>query len=91
MKNSEDSESEPNLPAVDYSKLPPEIEEVITRQPFKIENKTKLTWDGKQYSMRIPTEIATEMKITKDNQVFFRMIKPLPGSDEKPILEIKLI
>jgi hypothetical protein len=90
MRNSKDI-SEPDLPAVNYSTLPPEIEEVITRQPFKIEKKTKLTWDGKQFSMRIPTEIAEELKITKDNQVIFRLTKPLPDSNEKPRLEIELI
>jgi hypothetical protein len=91
MKNSKDKVPEPDLPVVDYSKLPPEIEEAITRQPFKIEKKTKLTWDGNQFSMRIPTEIAKEMLITKDNQVIFRLTKPLPGSDEKLRLEIELV
>jgi hypothetical protein len=41
--------------------------------------------------MRIPTEIAKEMRITKDNQIIFRLTKPLPGSDEKPVLEIELV
>jgi len=91
MQNSHEDDEGPDLPIVDYSKLPPAIEEVITRQPFRIENKTKLTWDGKQFSMRIPTEIAREMKITKDNQVIFRLTKPLPGSNDKLRLEIELI
>ena len=91
MKKSEEESQEPELPTVDYSKLPSEIEEVITRQPFQIEKKTKLTWDGNQFSMRIPTEIAKEMKITKDNLVIFRLTKPLPDSAEKIKLEIVLV
>jgi hypothetical protein len=91
MENSHDDGDGSDLPVVDYSKLPPEIEEVITRQPFRIENTTKLTWDGKQFSMRIPSEIAREMRITKENRIVFRLTKPLPGSNEKPRLEIELI
>lgn len=91
MNKSKEESQESELPTVDYSRLPPEIEEVITRQPFQIEKKTRLTWDGKQYSMRIPTEIAQEYGITKDNQVVFRLTKPLPDSAEKIKLEIVLV
>jgi len=91
MKKSYDEQQEPELPAVDYSKLPPEIEEVISQKKFEIEKTTKLTWDGKQYSMRIPTEIAEEAGITKETRAFFHLIKPLPGSTEKVKLEISLV
>lgn len=91
MKKSVDEQQEPELPAVDYSNLPPEIEEVISQQRFEIKKTTKLTWDGKQYSMRIPTEIAEEAGISKETRAFFHLVKPLPGSDEKIRLEISLV
>lgn len=91
-KNSNDKIAElEELPEVDYSTLPPEIEGVVGKQRYVIEKKVQLTWDGKQFSFRIPTEIAEEMKITKENQVQFLLKKPVPGSDEKPELSISLI
>lgn len=79
------------LPEVDYSTIPPEIEGIVGKQRYVIEKKVQLTWDGKQFSFRIPTEIAEEMKVTKENQVRFLLKKPVPGSDEKPELSISLI
>ncbi|MBN1552224.1 hypothetical protein JW979_12190 [bacterium] len=91
MKKSDDEQQEPELPTLDYSNLPPEIEEVVSQQRFEIKKTTKLTWDGKQFSMRIPTEIAGEAGITKETRAFFHLIKPLPGSTEKVKLEISLV
>lgn len=79
------------LPEVDYSTIPPEIEGVVGKQLHIIEKKVKLTWDGKQFSFRIPTEIAEEMKVTKEHQVLFRLKKPVPGSKEEPDLFISLL
>lgn len=94
MKKSDDKEEEPDmpeLPQVDYSKIPPEVEEAIAQKPYTKERKGKLSWDGKQFTVRIPMEIANEMQITKENYILFRMTKPVPGSEEKPDLEIKLV
>jgi hypothetical protein len=90
-KKSKDIPEISELPKVDYSHLPKEIEEIISNKPYIIEKKGKISFDGKQFTMRIPSEIAEEMKITKDNRILFRMIKPLPGSDEKIHLEIEII
>lgn len=93
MKKDSDDEIEElqELPEVDYSSIPPEIEGVVGEKPHRIDKKVKLTWDGKQFSLRIPKEIADEMKITKENQVRFLLKKPVPGSDEEPELMISLI
>lgn len=88
MKKSNEKEG---LPKVDYSKVPKEIEEIVNRQPYVIEEKAKLTWDGRQFIVRIPSEITKEMNITKENQMRFRLTKPLPDSSEKPELKIELI
>lgn len=90
-KKSEEIPEISELPKVDYSRLPKEIEDIISNKPYIVEKKGKLSFDGKQFTMRVPSEIAEEMKITKDNRVLFRMIKPLPGSDEKIHLEIEII
>ena len=90
-ESDDDIEELQELPEVDYSTVPQEIEEVVGKQPHIIERKVKLTWDGKQFSFRIPTEIAEELKITKENQVLFRLKKPVPGSKEEPELSILLL
>ncbi len=81
------------LPKVDYTSLPEGLEKAVTKEPYKIEEKAKLTWDKKQFLVRIPSEIAREYGITKENKdqfrVIFRLIKPLPDSNDKPKLEIE--
>lgn len=91
MKKSNDVEKLENLPELDYSNLPKEIEEAITRKPYIVDKRAKLTWDGRQFIIRIPSEIAEEMKLTTENRVRFLLTKPLPGSDEEPKLEMELI
>lgn len=81
------------LPKVDYTKLPEEIEKAITKEPYVIEEKAKLTWDGRQFLFRIPSEIAREYGITEENKekfrIVFRLTKPLPDSKNKLKLEIE--
>jgi len=79
------------LPQVDYSILPPDIEEAIIKKRYEVTEKSKLTWDGKQFLVRIPKEITQEMGITKENQIVFKLKKPLPDSNEKSSLEILLV
>jgi len=63
----------------------------VSLEPEVIIKKSKLTWDGKQFTARIPTEIATDMRIDKDDQILFVMVRPLPGSDYGPILKIEMV
>lgn len=91
MNKSNEKEKMPNLPTVDYSMIPKEIEEVVAKKPFIVEKKMKLTWDKRQFLIRIPSEIAKEMNITAKNQILFRLTKPFPGTDEKLKLDIELI
>lgn len=90
-KKEEEIPAVPELPVVDYSALPPDIDAIVKKEQYTVEKKVRLTWDGKQYSLKIPSEVTSEMKITNDNRILFRLTKPLPGTDEKPTLEISLI
>ncbi len=94
MKKSDENIKElKELPKVDYTKLPEPIEKVVTKEPYVIEEKAKLTWDKRQFLVRIPSEIAREYGITEENKdkfgVIFRLTKPLPDSTDKPRLEIE--
>lgn len=91
MKKSDDVEKLSELPVVNYSKVPKLVEEVVAKGQYIITKKAKLTWDGKQFIIRIPSEIANEIQITKENQISFRLIKPRPDSDEDIKIEMELV
>lgn len=79
------------LPNVDYSDVPVEIEAVLTGEPYTIEQTVKLTFDGDQYLARIPTEIAEELSLTEgESRMEFTFQKPLPDSTDEPIVAIEL-
>ena len=76
---------------LDYFDLPTDIKAAINPIPYIVEETVKLTWDGRQFILRIPKEIAEEVGITQENQVKFKFIKYPPESDEKTELEISVL
>lgn len=76
---------------VDYSKLPKPIAEVVTDRPDIIEKKAKITYDGRQYLVRIPTEISNVLNISQDDMIKFTAVVPSPKSTEKKSLKIELV
>lgn len=91
MTESDDLPQLEKLPTLDYSELPPEIAGVVGQQPYTVEERMKLTWDGSQFIVRVPTEIADEMALTKESRMQFELTKPLPDSDDEPTVDIELI
>jgi len=87
-------EDETELPEVDYSNLPDEILKALEPEQYKIEKNAKLSWDGRQFLVRIPSDIANEMEITKDNKndfkVHFVYTKPAPNTNNKKYLTMDL-
>ena len=77
--------------AVDSLQVSKDIEEAVSDKPYVSEKKVKLSWDKKQFIVRIPKEIAEEMDITKESQIIFKLIKQRPGMDEGQKLEISLV
>ena len=43
---------------LNYLKLPQDVKAAISPIPYIIEEASKLTWDGRQFILRIPKEIA---------------------------------
>lgn len=80
-----------HLPKVDNTKLSEEIKKLVNAQPYKIQKKAKITYTKNQFLIRIPKEIAEEMKITAQTMILFVYTKPLPDSKEEPKLEITLV
>lgn len=94
--DSEKMEGVEELPKhLDYSILPEEIEEAIKQKPYEKEKEAKLSWDGKQFLIRIPSDITDEMGITKENRkdfkVRFKLTKYPPGSEEEIKVTMELI
>ena len=76
---------------VDYAVNRPRIvDELNIEAPDVIRKVVSISWDGKQFSIRIPTEISEELKLTKDNKVVFTLTKPLPDTDERPVLKVEI-
>ena len=76
---------------INYSKLPEDVKKAIVSMPYIVEETVKLTWDGRQFILRIPKEIAEEVGITEENQIKFKFIKFPPESNEKSKLEISVL
>jgi len=76
---------------IDYSKLPEDVKAAISPMPYIVEETVKLTWDERQFILRIPKEIAEEAGITAENRINFKLVKPAPESAEKPKLEITVL
>jgi hypothetical protein len=74
-----------------YTNIYDDVKEVIAPMPYVVEETSKLTWDGRQFILRIPKEIAEEAGITTENRVSFKFVKPAPDSNEKPKLEITVL
>lgn len=79
------------LPAyLDYSQLPRKTLDAITTPQYEIDKEAKLTWDGKQFIVRIPKEVSFEMGIKEGEYIKFRILKQF-GSTEEPELKMKLV
>ena len=79
---------------LNYSNLPVDVKAAITAttpMPYIVEETVKLTWDGRQFILRIPKEIAEEVGITEENQIKFKFTKFPPESNEKSKLEISVL
>ncbi len=48
---------------IKYTKLPEDVKKAIVSMPYIVEETVKLTWDGRQFILRIPKEIAEEVGI----------------------------
>ena len=79
---------------INYSKLSEKVKSAIEPIDYTLEIETKLTWDGRQFVVRIPKEIVDGYNITKANRMLFKFIKPSPlksEKQEKPRLEISVV
>ena len=74
------------------SQFPEEIERVIEPQPYTVEEEAKITFDGRQFLIRIPNKVAKTLGIKKGDYLKFNVSVPHPkshGEEMKFIVELK--
>ncbi len=89
MKKNNDYEKGDTIPDVDYGKnKPEETIKILNNEIDIIEKKTKLTWDGRQFIVRIPKAIADVMNLKEKNELRFRLERRAPGEGQNPKLKM---
>ena len=79
------------LKRIDYRRLPPEVEEIVSEERAKIEREASITFDGRQYLVRFPKDISDNMGLSRENKVRFTLTIPKPRTEEEPKLKIEVI
>lgn len=90
IDNSDESEGSPPKKIM-YQRLPREVEEVVGEERAVIEDTANITFDGRQYLVRFPTEIADAIGLSREHKVKFTVLKPKPRTDEEPELTMEVI
>lgn len=92
VKSNDEKRKKNKIPSkLDYSKISEDIKKAINKQQYTINKTTKLTWDSRQFLIRVPKEIAEEIGLTDEWHATFTYVKPLPEERDKiSKLEIKL-
>jgi hypothetical protein len=69
----------------DYSNIPEKVKNAIVpmQTAYVVEETSKVTWDGRQFIVRIPKEIAEEAGITTESRISFKFASLPPESTEK--------
>ena len=75
---------------IEYTQLPPEVEEVVSEERATIEAVASITFDGRQYLVRFPKDITESIGLSRDHKVRFSVIIPKPRTDETPKLTIEV-
>jgi hypothetical protein len=80
---------------LDYSNVPKAIEDAIKQKSYEIEKDVNLSWDGKQFMIRIPLDVSNEVGITKENRgefkVKFKLVKGRPNTNEVTKVTMELM
>lgn len=91
-KSDEPLEGHTEVPdKVDYSNLPKEIEGIIEPVSEEIVEDVRISFDGRQYVVRFPTEISKLKGISTEQKIRFALKLPHPKTNEEPELTITLI
>ncbi len=76
---------------IDYNKLPKELEDVIEPVSDVTEKEANINFDGKQFLVRFPKDIAKAIGVKMGDRIRFKVILPSPKSGQKEEVELQYI
>lgn len=76
---------------IDYSEIPEEIKQELEPGSEGMEETAKISHDGRQHVVRIPTKISKVMNISKGQKIKFKVEIPEPERNEDFKLTMDLI
>jgi hypothetical protein len=77
---------------LDYSKLPNELEDIVAEPLSDLaEKEANINYDGKQYLVRFPNDIANAIGIKKGDKIKFRVVLPSPKTNQQEEIDIKYV
>jgi len=80
-----------NVRKLDYSKLPKELQDVIEPLSDITEKEAKINFDGKQFLVRFPKDIAKAMGVKIGDKIRFKVVLPSLKSGKEEEIELKYI
>jgi hypothetical protein len=89
-KNNGKEKKEP--PKLDYSNLPNELTKVIEEPLTDVtEKEMNIVFDGKQFLVRFPKDIANAIEIKKGDKIKFKVTSPSPKINQEQTIEIEYV
>ncbi len=77
---------------LDYSKLPTELADVVAEPLSDItEKEANISYDGKQWLLRIPNDIASAIGIKKGDKLRFKVVLPSPKTNQQEEIKIRYV
>lgn len=76
---------------LDYDNLPKELQEVIEPASDVTEKEMSISFDGKQFLVRFPKDIAKAIGIKKGDKIKIRLELPSPKTNQKEKIEITYV
>lgn len=78
--------------SLDYSKLPNDLEDVIAETLSDVaEKEANINFDGKQFLVRFPNDIANAIGIKKGDKIKFRVELPSPKTNLQEKIDIQYV
>lgn len=76
---------------LDYSKLPKELDDVIEPISDITEKEANINFDGKQFLVRFPKDIAKAIGVKTGDKIRFKVVLSSPKSGQKEEVELQYI
>lgn len=76
---------------LDYNKLPKELQDVIEPLSDVTEKEANINFDGKQFLVRFPKDIAKAAGVKMGDRIRFKVVLPSPKTNQQEEIEITYV